>query len=105
MTIPAFLSEPPVERGLGHPITRIAFLIAYLFFLAINLWLWATTAGNALLGQTRVNGMLLAVMLLLNHLAFAFRWPRGMTIFFRLSAIALIATSFGVLLPQLVTSA
>jgi len=59
-------------------------LFVGLALLLVQLWLFLRFPDTS---ANRYSGLAVVVMLLLNHAAFAFRWPRRMTIILRITAL------------------
>ena len=75
-----FVKDSP-QRG---PFYRYGMLFVGLALLSVQVWLFLRFPPTS---ANRYSGFVVVVMLLLNHVAFAFRWPRRMTIILRITAL------------------
>jgi len=80
--LPAFLTEASEQR---NPTARFGFLAVICALVARNIWAVSTRTS-----QGNTDNLMMAVLLLLNHLAFAFRFPRPLTVTLRIAAFTLL---------------
>jgi hypothetical protein len=77
------------EAKITHPAFRFGFLGFILLLLAYDIYWWATLPATYV--GPRAGNLIVGFLLLLNHLAFFFRWPPAVTAALRITAFSWIA--------------
>lgn len=82
MKIRNILTSPPQPRSAPFAYGFLVFIVLLLMW---NVQLWRSVPPSY--PYDRYTNLVVVLMLLLNHLAFQFRWPRWGTVVFRLVAL------------------
>ena len=90
-----WLVKDSPQRG---PFYRYGMLFVCLALLLFQVWSFLRFPDTS---ANRYSGLAIVVMLLLNHVAFAFRWPRRMTIILRIMALGWMIIGFYIIVHEL----
>ena len=82
MKIPSWLTSPPVP---SKPVFAYGFLVVLVLLLVWNIQVWWSAPTP--FPYDRYGNLVVALMLLFNHLAFYFRWSPGVTFVLRVLAL------------------